>query len=216
MKKWRSLFTALSAPLGEVTPPGDWWLGGGLIDSGDVVAAYRAIGAASQAASKVNLANPGTFDLSDGASTPTWNATDGWVWAGSGAAHYNSGWTVVDPCSVMFRYSGITASSYTFLTGVFSATPTRRLELYPYDGGALAVFGYGDGVVSAADLGASGTTGLSRNQPYNDGVAHGSAISHTWNGSPAVATLMAEWELVFRHGGEKFTTKTQRHQDCNG
>lgn len=57
---------------------GGWWLAGGISPS-DCVAAYQAKGAASYAASKVNLANPGTYDAIDGATAPTWNTTDGWI-----------------------------------------------------------------------------------------------------------------------------------------
>lgn len=60
---------------------GDWWLAGG-IAAANCIAAYQAKGAASYAASKVNLANPGTYNLADGTGYPTWNATDGWVFDG--------------------------------------------------------------------------------------------------------------------------------------
>lgn len=59
-----------------------WWLAGG-VAAGDCVAAYQAKGAASYAASKVNLANPGTYDAADGTAYPTWDAATGWT-GGSG------------------------------------------------------------------------------------------------------------------------------------
>jgi hypothetical protein len=58
-----------------------WWLAGG-IDPSDCVAAYQAKGAASYAASLVNLANPGTYDAYEGV-TPSWGAADGWTFNGS-------------------------------------------------------------------------------------------------------------------------------------
>jgi hypothetical protein len=52
-----------------------WWNLDGAITS--CVAAYQAIGAASLAASKVNLANPGTYDLS-GSDDPVFDTSYGW------------------------------------------------------------------------------------------------------------------------------------------
>lgn len=49
-----------------------WWQAGGTTGA---VAAYLAKGAASYAASKVNLVSPGTYDLTDGATFPGWVAT---------------------------------------------------------------------------------------------------------------------------------------------
>jgi len=56
-----------------------WWLAGGVIDPANCIAAYQPKGAASYAASKVNLANPGTYDAVDGAAYPTWSADTGWT-----------------------------------------------------------------------------------------------------------------------------------------
>lgn len=64
-------------PMAGATP---WFLSGG-INPADCVAAYQAIGAESYAASKVNLANPGTYDLTDGVA-PSWNAETGWTFDG--------------------------------------------------------------------------------------------------------------------------------------
>ncbi len=47
------------------------------------VAAYQSKGAASYAASKVNLANPGTYDATDGTAYPTWDAATGWTFDGT-------------------------------------------------------------------------------------------------------------------------------------
>lgn len=58
----------------------DWWCPCG-INPADVVAAYAAKGAASYAASKINLANPGTFDWLDGVAFPSWNNTNGWMFS---------------------------------------------------------------------------------------------------------------------------------------
>lgn len=58
-----------------------WWLSGG-VSASDCLAAYQSIGADSYAASKINLANPGTYDITNGASFPSWNAATGWTFDG--------------------------------------------------------------------------------------------------------------------------------------
>ena len=53
-----------------------WYLAGG-INNSDVLCAFDFVNAASEAASLVNLANPGTNDLTK-VSTPIWTAGLGW------------------------------------------------------------------------------------------------------------------------------------------
>jgi len=69
---------------GAVTP---WWS----VDGATCVRAYQAKGAASYAASLVNLANPGTGDATTTAA-PSWDAVNGWK--GDGISKYlNSNYT---------------------------------------------------------------------------------------------------------------------------
>jgi hypothetical protein len=60
-----------------------WYLTGG-VPLTNCVAAYQPRGAASYAASKINLANPGTYDVVDG-SAPSWDAVNGWKFV---STHY--------------------------------------------------------------------------------------------------------------------------------
>lgn len=60
---------------------GGWWDLNGTITS--CVVAYQPKGAASYAASKINLANPGTYNAADGAAYPSWAANTGWTFNGS-------------------------------------------------------------------------------------------------------------------------------------
>jgi len=59
-----------------------WWLSGG-ISAANCIAAYQPKGAASYAASKVNLANPGTYNASEGVE-PEWDNTEGWKFTVAG------------------------------------------------------------------------------------------------------------------------------------
>lgn len=56
---------------------GGWWLSGG-IAAANCIAAYQAKGAADYAASKVNLANPGTYNLVEIGGAVNWSASVGW------------------------------------------------------------------------------------------------------------------------------------------
>ncbi len=60
---------------------GGWWDLNGTITS--CVAAYQAKGAASYAASKVNLVNSGTYGITDGTAYPSWDSSTGWSFNGS-------------------------------------------------------------------------------------------------------------------------------------
>lgn len=182
----RSRFPILNTPLGEVTPPTPeyWWLSGGISEA-SVVAAFAAKGAASQAASKTNLAGAG--ELIDGASVPSWSAATGWQWAGGGDANYDTSWKPTDPSSIIIRYSGVTSGTYTFLCGITEITPIRRYYLYPYDGGGGSTAGYGENDTTFAGVAGAGTMGLARNQAYADGSPTGTAISLTWNGGTAAS-----------------------------
>lgn len=60
-----------------------WWLAGG-ISAANCVGAWQGIGAANQAASYINLNNPGTNDLTLGAAGVTWDVTKGWLSDGLG------------------------------------------------------------------------------------------------------------------------------------
>ena len=55
----------------------DWWLSGG-IAAANCIVAYQPKGAADYATSKVNLANPGTLNLTDPTNYPAWSASNGW------------------------------------------------------------------------------------------------------------------------------------------
>jgi hypothetical protein len=80
-----------------------WYLAGG-IPAANCVAAYAAIGAGSQALSYVNLANPGTYDLTAPVAAPTWDAGTGWKFNGT-TQYLATGITPAAGWSWMVRYT---------------------------------------------------------------------------------------------------------------
>lgn len=87
-----------------------WWLAGG-IDPDDCIAAYQPKGAASYAASKVNLANSGTHDLSDGTAYPTWDASKGWTFTKANSQYLISDINPAAGNSTIVRVANASTSS---------------------------------------------------------------------------------------------------------
>lgn len=160
-----------------------WWLAGG-IDPSDCVAAYQAKGAASYAASKVNLANPGTYDLfADSGKDLSWSAATGWT--GDGTKYLRLGtiapndqsWSVIvcfangyashhlfgfGPPKANGRFTitiDYTNDWISYQTGYYTGTTAVQPKI---DGGVLAIAGrncYRNGVLDTtlnADSGSSG------------------------------------------------------------
>jgi hypothetical protein len=103
----QSKYLSLFGDAGEASA---WYLAGG-VDPANCIAAYQAKGAASYAASKVNLANPGTWDLSE-IIAPTWNALTGWTFDGAT--------TLLDTGLTLTQIPQLTSS----FTGKYANVPT--------------------------------------------------------------------------------------------
>lgn len=85
----------------------DWWDLDGALTS--CVAAYQSKGAASYAASKVNLVNSGTYGLTDGSTYPSWTADNGWLFATNTAKsdHLITSITPTSTWTVIVRYANL-------------------------------------------------------------------------------------------------------------
>lgn len=96
--------------------------GGARIDASNCVAAYCPIGAASYAASKVNLANPGTYDAWNDTYKPTWSNSGGWVFNGSSnfLEITNPGFNPA-PISIIARVNYTGTNAYSMFIGGFAA-----------------------------------------------------------------------------------------------
>ena len=107
---------ALGRSVKRAAAGGGWWDLNGTITS--CVAAYQAKGAASYAASKVNLANAGTYDCTNGTAYPTWASATGWSFANSSSQYLNTNLvpTVNGQWSLIISYSYSRPSSYHYPT----------------------------------------------------------------------------------------------------
>jgi hypothetical protein len=96
-KPYQSAFASAGV---AATPVVNWWEAGGATGA---MFAYQPKGAADYATSKVNLANPGTNDATDGAAIPTWGASDGWTFNGSTQQLLSGADAGQKPCTMIAR-----------------------------------------------------------------------------------------------------------------
>lgn len=106
----------------ETTSTGyqDWWCPCG-VNPSNVAAAYASKGAASYAASKVNLVDSGTYTLLDGTAYPSWSAETGWsfVRASSQYLYTGSAWFTTVPLTMICRFKSDSVAVTQYLMQVF-------------------------------------------------------------------------------------------------
>lgn len=139
-----------------------WWLSGG-IAAADCVAAYSAKGAASYAASKINLNNPGVHDATDGVA-PTWNAINGWT--GNGTTQYLvTDIYVTQAYSMICRFSGLTNGGV-----VGGSRNGGRFYVVPNDAGPDIQYGHGAARADVSPAITSGIVALTPTGGYRNGA----------------------------------------------
>jgi hypothetical protein len=143
----RRLFPVLFSSSAPAVP---WYLSGS-VPVANCVAAYQSKGVASLAASYVNLANPGTYDLTEGVA-PTFDTATGWT--GDGTKYLRTGIaTLVNVNSSMIcRYSN--AAGFSPLIG--TRTTAKRWTIYPVFNAVMRVY-VG---TSVNDIGTTTITGV--------------------------------------------------------
>lgn len=160
---------------GEAAPI-PWYLSGG-VSAANCVAAYQPKGAASYAASKINLAKPGTYDAVKVTNDPVLNTLDGWY----GFNPLSTGITPKNDqtWSMIIKFSGATEINDA-LAGSDNTLGEGKFYLYPRraaDDDRL----YGNGGFSA--LGsrvADGVMAISGNKCYYNGDLDGT-VDTAWD-----------------------------------
>lgn len=168
------LFEPTFNPKSNMEVEGGWWLSGE-IDSSECVAAYQPKGAADYAASKVNLAHPGTSNAGDGTAYPTWDDSNGWKFLSSSSQYITTDIIPTKTWSVLIRLSNITSNQNAFAFGNLDANslgwgikPNYSSRTYYYNGITTRYV--------SRDT-ASGVFGLAGAQGYFDGYADGFATA---------------------------------------
>jgi len=156
----------------------DWWDPNG--EGLSVGAAYQPKGAASYAASKINLANPGTYDAVEGAA-PAWASGTGWIF-GTNNRYLLTGITPQDGWSMFAQFTGANGSDEHVVVGSQDTTHTSRFYLRPRSSFASGrIYGQGSFVAITGYL-TAGNMAVADQQGYLDGVADGGAIG-AWSGT---------------------------------
>ena len=173
----RRQLTPLGQARGVALP---WWNPDGTTPGGvggTCVAAYQAKGAANYAASKVNLANPGTYDATEG-TAPGWTLANGWEGGGLGSAQYlttgiNTSAYAADTLSMIVRITRIADPGNLSICACGSSLFGNFFSLYDHEAANLVYYNKVAGYNIAPTLGGDGTLAIAGRQGYRNGVADG-------------------------------------------
>ena len=146
-----------------------WWLSGG-ISAANAIAVYQPKGAASLAASYINLANPGTYNAAPGVA-PTWASGTGWTFNGS-TQYLSTGLNQADNMTVLIRVSDWASGS------CFGSRGNPRL-FFTYFSALVMRYHWGENSLDATYR-ASGVYALAKNIAYYNGATDGT-VSGTFD-----------------------------------
>lgn len=144
----------------------DWWAVAGKTCAG----AYAALNAASYAASKINLANPGTVDLTEPTGALTWNAGTGW--SSDGSKYLECGVSAGISWTHIVRFAN--CNSGNFYPIVNGSESWKAIQIIPRAG--LNLHTYMNGLNSGYDGAwyiSAGVMAIAGNSAYLDGVFEG-------------------------------------------
>lgn len=164
---------------GTATTLEKWYLAGA-VPAVNCKAAYAPKGAASLAASYVNLANPGTNNAAPG-TAPTWDAVNGWKF--NGTDQYLTTGVVPEndqTWSMIVKYSDYTTGD-DCLAGIYH-TELRAFGLVVYSSVNVRKY-YNGQDQNLADTAASGIMGVAGVKKYFNGVDVGGADIVNGSGS---------------------------------
>lgn len=148
-----------------------WYLNGG---APTPVAVYQPLGAASLAASYVNLVNPGTFNAAPGVA-PTFASATGWTFNGT-TQYLVTGVVPGDAWSMLVQFNNVPATNVArTLIGVNNTSNLKRFNIQPTAGSSNVVYEH-QGTLGVSPRLLAGNLGIAGQQGYRDGVADGVAI----------------------------------------
>jgi hypothetical protein len=148
----------------SVTP---WYRAGG---APAPVAAYAAVGAASYAASLVNLAGNATYDATVGKALGGWSPAAGWQFT----AHdqwLNTNVVPQTAWAALIRFSDISGTGNYYAFGTYASDNSKHFSFYPSQ---TSKVGYMCGAALAVSPAAtSGVFGFAGKAAYRNGIADG-------------------------------------------
>lgn len=161
-------------------PP--WWTAGGTIPAANCIAAYQPRGAASYAASLVNLAKPGTYDAAPGIA-PAWTQLGGWHFTSTSFHRLTTGITPGQTWSMAVQFADHKVAAGVGMICGFDSNVNKRFYIWPTTSAGNKVT-YGEGnYKSVAPHLLCGHLAVAGQQGYRNAVADGAAIG-AWAGDP--------------------------------
>ena len=132
-----------------------WWLSGG-IAAANCVAAYQPKGALNFESSKINLADPGVYDLINGVAYPSWETGSGWTFAKASVQYLyiSSAIVSVKPLSMICRFYPVDVLTNYALMSINNSTSSN----YYY--GLFALGGVAGDPVQAGERGTTAVGAL--------------------------------------------------------
>lgn len=187
---------ALAGYLSQGSTAANWWEVSGVT----CVAAYQSVGAASLAASYVNLANPGTYDAAPGVA-PSWASGTGWAfdgttqWLTTGISGYTLDWTL------LIRWANWTSTAGGIIAGAYTSS-TKQLCFRKWSPNYVTAYGNADANSTGYNPGGwNAAVGcLAGVDVYGNGIYYSSLVSATPY-SPPTATMA----IGSREGGANKT-----------
>ncbi len=166
MPAFGGAFQPAFATQGGVTP---WYLSGG-IALANCVAAYQPKGAADLAASKINLAHPGTNDAAAG-TNPSFATATGWTFLTASSQYLTTGITPLSGYSMIVAFDGVIANDTgNCLVGALDGNGSNRFYLLAgRTNGAFTGTVYGIGGIANTASVLSGTLAIAGQNGYKNG-----------------------------------------------
>lgn len=174
---------ALNVQMSAWPVGGNWWEPSG---SFTCVAAYQAKGAASKAASLVNLANPGTNDLTE-TGTVTWATGTGWS-AFATNKHFSTGITPANGYTLIVRFADGSGTTQMSVAGEENTSTATDLAISPVRGSADDRLYYHGGVAILGVRTYSGVLCVAGGACYIDGVYEGA--TGAWSGTATLPVFI--------------------------
>lgn len=157
-----------------------WWQAAGVTP----VAAYAPKGAASLAASYVNLANPGTYDCTVGVA-PTFDTLTGWTFALASSTYLRTGILASATTTVIVKFSNAAANvgENAPLIGSGINATNNSFQIIPINtANSVAIFAFGSGANTSISKIISGVAALAGANIYINGSSVGT-VSGTFSGT---------------------------------
>lgn len=128
-----------------------WWDLDGTITS--CVAAYQPKGAASYAASKVNLTGNAVYNLSDGAAYPSWNSATGWLFNGSLTQYLTVPSAILTdaPITIVAKYKCTKTGEVNAIAGIYDTAAFNGFNLCISNTNVIRAYVYAGANNSYAD-----------------------------------------------------------------